>query len=235
MTGKYNLPFLFRFSFFSHERPFFRYIWEIYKARMNKKEQKLNSLQEEFSRIQDENKDLDISKYLAKREDLPDLGEIQIYDYDKDLVESVESAEEVLDALFELYFGDITGIEENKYLVKKVKEDAQVYAETIFLQRMTRKNFLTQLKQVDNGDSSARMHEVVNQSISQIRDNIKFAQSQRTELEKYYRDMRKDYDRMMENIKQVKIEQGLETKTDGKIVDARSLNDMIEKIIKNKD
>ena len=178
---------------------------------MNKKEQKLNTLQEEFSRIQDENKDLDITKYLAKKEDLPDLG----------------------DALFDLYFGDIPGIEENNYLMKKVKEDAQVYAETIFLQRMTRKNFLTQLKQVDNGDSSARMHEVVNQSISQIRDNIKFAQSQRTELEKYYRDMRKDYDRMMENIKQVKIEQGLETKADGKIVDARSLNDMIEKMLKN--
>jgi len=202
---------------------------------MSKKEQKINSLQEEFSRIQDENKDLDVSKYLAKREDLPDLGEIQIYDYDKDLDESIESAEEVLDALFELYFGDIPAISENKYLAKKVKEDAQVYAETIFLQRMTRKNFLTQLKQVDNGDSSARMHEVVNQSISQIRDNIKFAQSQRTDLEKYYRDMRKDYDRMMENIKQTKIEQGIETKTDGKIVDARSLNDMIEKMIKNRD
>lgn len=202
---------------------------------MSKKEEKINSLQEEFSRIQDENKDLDVSKYLAKREDLPDLGEIQIYDYDKDLDESIESAEEVLDALFELYFGDIQGINQNKYLVKKVKEDAQVYAETIFLQRMTRKNFLTQLKQVDNGDSSARMHEVVNQSISQIRDNIKFAQSQRTDLEKYYRDMRKDYDRMMENIKQTKIEQGIETKADGKIVDARSLNDMIEKMIKNRD
>jgi hypothetical protein len=202
---------------------------------MSKKEEKINSLQEEFSRIQDENKDLDVSKYLAKREDLPDLGEIQIYDYDKDLDESIESAEEVLDALFELYFGDIPGISENKYLVKKVKEDAQVYAETIFLQRMTRKNFLTQLKQVDNGDSSARMHEVVNQSISQIRDNIKFAQSQRTDLEKYYREMRKDYDRMMENIKQTKIEQGIETKSDGKIVDARSLNDMIDKMIKNRD
>ena len=202
---------------------------------MNKKEQKINSLQEEFSRIQDENKDLDVSKYLAKREDLPDLGEIQIYDYDKDLDESIDSAEEVLDALFDLYFGDIPGIQDNKYLVKKVKEDAQVYAETIFLQKMTRKNFLTQLRQVDNGDSSARMHEVVNQSISQIRDNIKFAQSQRTELEKYYRDMRKDYDRMMENLKQTKIEQGIETKTDGKIVDARSLNDMIEKMLKNKD
>jgi hypothetical protein len=202
---------------------------------MNKKEQKINSLQEEFSRIQDENKDLDVTKYLAKREDLPDLGEIQIYDYDRDLDESIESAEEVLDALFDLYFGDIEGIQENKYLVKKVKEDAQVYAETIFLQKMTRKNFLTQLKQVDNGDSSARMHEVVNQSISQIRDNIKFAQSQRTELEKYYRDMRKDYDRMMENLKQTKIEQGIEAKPDGKIVDSRTLNDMIEKMLKNKD
>jgi hypothetical protein len=202
---------------------------------MSKKEEKINSLQEEFSRIQDENKDLDVSKYLAKREDLPDLGEIQIYDYDKDSDESIESAEEVLDALFELYFGDIEGIAQNKYLTKKVKEDAQVYAETIFLQKMTRKNFLTQLKQVDNGDTSARMHEVVNQSISQIRDNIKFAQSQRTDLEKYYRDMRKDYDRMMENIKQTRIEQGVEAKADGKIVDARSLNDMIDKMIKNRD
>jgi hypothetical protein len=202
---------------------------------MNKKEQKISSLQEEFSRIQDENKDLDVTKYLAKREDLPDLGEVQIYDYDKDLDESIESAQEVMDALFELYFGDIPGVHDNKYLVKKVKEDAQVYAETIFLQRMTRKNFLTQLRQVDNGDSSARMHEVVNQSISQIRDNIKFAQSQRTDLEKYYKEMRKDYDKMMENLKQSKIEQGIETKTDGKIVDARTLNDMIEKMIKNKD
>jgi hypothetical protein len=65
---------------------------------MSKKEEKINSLQEEFSRIQDENKDLDVSKYLARREDLPDLGEVQIYDYDKDLEESVDSAEEVLDA-----------------------------------------------------------------------------------------------------------------------------------------
>jgi hypothetical protein len=202
---------------------------------MAKKDEKLNDLKDEFSRIQEENKDLDVSKYLAKKEDLPDFGSIEIYDYDKDLVVSEHSANEVLEALFELYFGDIEGIQENKYLIKKMKEDAQVYAETIFLQKMTRKNFLQQLKQIDNGDNSARLHEVVNQSISQVRENIKFAQSQRTELEKYYRDMRKDYDRMMENLKQTKIEQGLETKTDGKIVDARSLNDMIEKMLKNKD
>jgi len=203
---------------------------------MSKKEEKITNLKEEFQKIQEENKDLDVSKYLAKREDLPDLGEIQIYDYDKDSDESKEQAEEVLTALTELYFGDNPEILNNKYMTMKMKEDAQVYAETIFLQRMTRKNFLTQLRQVDNGDSSARMHEVVNQSISQIRDNIKFAQSQRTELEKYYREIRKDYDTLMDNIQQQNIEKGIDTeKQDGKIVDSRSLNDMIEKMLKNKD
>jgi hypothetical protein len=33
---------------------------------------------------------------------------------------------------------------------------------------------MSQLRQVDNGDNSARMHEVVNQTIGQIRENGKF-------------------------------------------------------------
>jgi len=203
---------------------------------MAKKDQKIDDLKDEFSRIQEENKDIDVSKYLAKKEDLPDFGSIEIYDYDKDLYKSEESATEVLEALFELYFGDIEGIMQNKYLVKKMKEDAAVYAETIFLQKMTRKNFLQQLKQIDNGDNSARLHEVVNQSISQVRENIKFAQSQRTELEKYYRDMRKDYDNLMDNMKQTKVEeQSMDEKNQGKILDSRSLNDIIDKLIKSKD
>jgi hypothetical protein len=49
---------------------------------------------------------------------------------------------------------------------------------------MTRKNFMSQLRQVDNGDNSARMHEVVNQTIGQIRDG-KFLSNQRSELEKF--------------------------------------------------
>ena len=48
---------------------------------MSKKEEKIKNLQDEFSRIQEQNKDVDVTKYLAKREDhLPDLGTIQIYD-----------------------------------------------------------------------------------------------------------------------------------------------------------
>jgi hypothetical protein len=204
---------------------------------MSKKEEKIQNLQDEFSRIQENNKDLDVSKYLAKREDhLPDLGTIQIYDYDKDIDESKDQAGEVLESMVDLYLGDYPDLVKHKYVQQKMKEDAKVYADTLFLQKMTKRNFLTQLKQVDNGDNSARMHEVVNQSVSQIRDNIKFSQTQRTEFEKFWKDMRKDLglnelSESMEQKNQSNIDEELDT---GKIVDSRSLNEMIDKVIKGK-
>lgn len=206
---------------------------------MSKKEEKINDLQSEFNRIQEENKELDVSKYLAKREDLPDLGEIQIYDYDVDIEDSKKQAGEVLESLVDLYLGDNPDVTKHPYIVNKMKEDAQVYADTIFLQKMTRKNFLTQLKQVDNGDSSARMHEVINQSISQIRDNIKFSQSQRTELEKYWKEMRKDLgmNEIAETneVKNAKNQKDDDSgKKDGQIIDPRNLNNMIDNYLKNK-
>lgn len=198
---------------------------------MSKKEQKINELQDEFERIQEDTKDIDISKYLAKRDDLPDLGEIQIYDYDQDLTQSTDQAMNLLESLVDLYLGDSKKIAEHDYIRKKLREDALVYAETIFLSKMTRKNFLTQLRQVDNGDNSARMHEVVNQTIGQIRENSKFSSTQRTELEKFYKEIRKDL-----GLNEITTEADIsDEKDDNKIMDARSMNDMIDKYLKNKD
>lgn len=203
---------------------------------MSKKEEKIQNLQDEFSKIQENNKDIDVSKYLAKREDhLPDLGTIQIYDYDKDIDESKDQAHEVLESMVDLYLGDYPDLVKHKYVQQKMIEDAKVYADTLFLQKMTKRNFLTQLKQVDNGDNSARMHEVVNQSVSQIRDNIKFSQTQRTEFEKFWKDMRKDLglNDLSESMEQ-KNQPIIEESEHGKIVDSRSLNEMIDKVIKGK-
>jgi len=197
-----------------------------------KKEQKATELKDEFERIQENNKDLDISKYLAKKDDLPDLGEIQIYDYDADLTESTEKAMDLLESLVDLYLGDSKKILEHPYIRNKLKEDAMVYAETIFLSKMTRKNFLTQLRQVDNGDNSARMHEVINQTVGQIRDNSKFSSTQRTELEKFYKEIRKDLG-LNEITTEASAEEAEEAES-AKIMDTRSMNDMIDKYLKNK-
>jgi hypothetical protein len=208
---------------------------------MNKKEEKINSLQEQFNKIQEDNSDLDVGKYLAKTDEhLPDLNEIQIYDYEADIDKARKQGDEIMEEMIALYLGDNPGVANHGYIRKKMKDDAKIYADTILLQEMTRKNLLTQLRQVDNGDNSARMHEVVNGSFTAVRDNIKFAMSVKTELEKFYKEMRKDMglNEISETMEQKHIEQQIEDngqKEEGKIMDTRSLNDMIDKYLKNKD
>jgi hypothetical protein len=205
---------------------------------MSKSEQERNRLQDEFDQIQSEGGEFDISKHLAKPEDLPDLGEIEIYDYDSDITVSSQQSMDVLESLVDLYLSDIPQLKEHPYIKNKMKEDAMVYSESIFLTKMTRKNFLSQLRQIDNGDNSARMHEVVNQTIGQIRENSKFLSGQRTELEKFYKTLRKDLGyNEIENpeIKQSEELQSGEASQDGSIMDNRSLNEMIKQAMINKD
>ena len=204
---------------------------------MSKTEKERNRLQDEFDQIQSEVGEYDISKHLARPEDLPDLGEIEIYDYDSDLTVASKQSMDVLESLVDLYLSDIPHIKQHPYIANKMREDAKVYAETLFLQKMTRKNFLSQLRQVDNGDNSARMHEVVNQTIGQIRENAKFSSTQRTDLEKFYKNLRKDMG--YNEIENTEIKEDLdgsqESNTDGDITDNRRLNDMIKQALLGKE
>lgn len=206
---------------------------------MSKSEDERNRLKDEFDQIQSEGGEFDISKHLAKPEDLPDLGEIEIYDYDSDLTVSSQQSMDILESLVDLYLSDIPQLKEHPYIKNKMKEDAMVYAEAIFLSKMTRKNFLSQLRQVDNGDNSARMHEVVNQTIGQIRENSKFLMGQRTELEKFWRTFRKDmgYNEIENPDMSQKegISDGESENKDGQIMDNRSLNEMIKQAMIGKD
>jgi len=209
---------------------------------MSKQENERNRLQDEFDQIQSENGEFDISKHLAKPEDLPDLGEIEIYDYDADLTVSSQQSIDVLESLVDLYLSDVPQLKEHPYIRNKMKEDAMVYAESIFLSKMTRKNFLSQLRQIDNGDNSARMHEVVNQTIGQIRENAKFSSTQRTELEKFYKGLRKDLG-LNDDIESPDVQKATQQASDNKpddemgdVMDNRKLNDMIKAaLIKDKD
>lgn len=205
---------------------------------MSKQEQERIRLQDEFDQIQSENSEFDISKHLARPEDLPDLGEIELYDYDADLTVSMQQSMGVLESLVDLYLSDIPKLKDHNYIKNKMREDATVYAEALFLAKMTRKNFLSQLKQVDNGDNAARMHEVVNQTIGQIRENSKFLLTQRTELEKFYKTLRKDLGyNEIENpeVKKAEEQQNSEESSDGMVMDNRKLNDLIKNAMVKKD
>ena len=201
----------------------------------SKLEKEKSRLTDEFDLIQEENREFDISQHLATIDDLPDLGQIELYDYDADLTMVTQKGMEVLESLVDLYLGEFPELKHNAYIRNKMKEDAMVYAETLFLQKMTRKNFLSQLRQVDNGDNSARMHEVINQTIREVRENSKFASTMRTDLEKFYKDLRADVKEVTDNIKQNNPVDSDGSDDDGQVVDSKKLNDMInEALLKKK-
>jgi hypothetical protein len=201
----------------------------------DKKTEKFNNLQEEFNKIQEENKHLDIGMHLAKLEDLPELNEIQIYNYDNDIIESGERADSVVNSLVDLYLGDAPSVKNHDYIQNKMKEDANVYGELVFLTKMTKKTFINQMRQVDNGDNNARMYEVMNQTMGQYRENIKFSQNQRTELEKFYKEMRKDLGLNEMESKVEKIQENEEVgEEQNMVMDSRKMNDIISQYLKNK-
>jgi len=195
---------------------------------MSKTDKERTRLQDEFDEIQSSNNKFDISNHLAKVEDLPSLGEIQLYDYESDILVSHQQSIDVLESLVDLFLSDVPQLKEHSYIKMKMREDAMVYSEAVFLAKMTRKNFLSQLRQVDNGDNSARMHEVVNQTIGQIRENGKFLSNQRTELEKFYKTLRKDmgYNEIENEV--IKTEEEINTEEKGEVTDNRKLNEMIK-------
>lgn len=204
----------------------------------NKKER--DRLQDIFKEFQSDGSDVDITKHLANIDDLPDLGDIDLYDYEDDIKKSVEKSLEVLESLVDLYFGDLPALKNHPYIKNKMKEDAAVYSETVFLSKMTRKNFITMMKQIDNGDNSARMYEVVNQTVSQIRENAKFSSNQRTDLEKFYKELRNDvdeFDLKGSETEETKKEESVKKSKPGvkeDIVDSRSMNEMIKKALESK-
>lgn len=204
---------------------------------LSKTEQERIRLQDEFDQIQSENENnkYDISLHLAQPEDLPELGEIEMYDYDSDMITSSQHSMDVLESLVDLYLSDIPKLKEHSYIKNKMKEDAMVYADAIFLAKMTKKNLVTQMRQVDNGDNSARMHEVFNQTVGQVRENGKFLSTQRTELEKFYKTLRKDlgYEEV-ENPDMVKEQKEAQESNEGTITDNRRLNDMIKNAMQQK-
>jgi hypothetical protein len=197
----------------------------------SKKQTKSERLSEEFDLIQEHGEDFDISSHLATLDDLPELGDIALYDYDADLQTVSLKGIDLMESLVDLYLSDFPELQRHDYIQNKLNEDAMVYAESLFLQKMTRKNFLVQLRQVDNGDNSARMHEVVNQTIKEIRENSKFASKQRSEIEKSYRDFRKDLTEVVSSMKGGGVP---EDDGDGQIIDPTKLNDLINATLSKK-
>lgn len=190
----------------------------------------LNSIDEEYL-LSDINIDYDMAEYLASKEDLPMLGEVIIHDYQNDEEVSLKQAEETVEALVDLYLSDYPHLRDNKYVKMKMKQDATAYGDAIFLTKMTRRALSNQLRQVDNGDNSARMHEVINQTMTQVRENSKFLTNKSLEMESNYRLLLNDIQTLSASIN-TKAES---EEDDGDIIDMRKFNELIKETMIKRD
>ncbi len=197
-----------------------------------KNQKKKEELEDEFDKIQNQHGNLDVKQYLVDvDEDLPGFGELEVYDYDSDLKKINDESKEIMDELVDLYLGDAEEIRNHPYIMRKKKEDARIYASSFFLERMSEKVLLQILRQIDNGDNGARMYEVLNQTMREIRENNKDGRQARTEVEKLYKEMRKDLG-LNEMVGNGELDTSDEA---GEIIDTKDLNDRIDNYIKGKD
>lgn len=176
-----------------------------------------------------------IDDYLVKNEsDLPNFGELELYDYETDVEKFKSTSKNMIKDMVDLYLGDAPDLISHPYIKSKMEEDTTYYASTQLLQKMSEKLLLQQLRQIDNGENSPRMYEVTNGTMQQIRENIIDGRKARTEIEKLYKEIRKDFGlNEMGSTKKTP-----EADDEGIIVDTKKLNEKIQskidEYIKNK-
>lgn len=199
---------------------------------MGKYDKKKNKLEDEFNQVQSQHKDTKIKKYLVDPdEDLPDFGELDVYDYDNDQQEVTKISEDVIENLVDLYLGDAPDVKDHPYIKEKSKQDMYDYADARFLSKMSKKLLLQNLRQIDNGDASARMYEVATKLMGEIREINKDSRKSRSEIEEFYKDIRSDLG--LNELSSNREEKDDENK-DGSIINTADLNNQIDEYLKNK-
>ncbi|CAG7580199.1 MAG: hypothetical protein SLAVMIC_00296 [uncultured marine phage] len=200
---------------------------------MGKNDEKKENLQDEFEKLQSEHKDTNIEKYLVDSdEDLPGFGELDVYNYDDDLSEVKKVSEDVIEGLVDLYLGDAPDVKEHSYIKQKKLQDMYDYADSRFLSKMSKKLLLQNLRQIDNGDNSARMYEVATKLMGEIREINKDSRSSRSEIENFYKGIRSDLGlNDLANSNNVETDED----ADGQIINTADLNNQIDDYLKNRE
>lgn len=197
----------------------------------SEKDSEKRRIDDEFDMITQFSKQTDVEQFIMKPEELSDFGPLEQYDYYLDIEQTQKDAKPILEDLVSLY---IPEIKDHPYLVRKINEDSRTYSKSLFLEKMIERLFIKQLKQIDNGDSSARLMEVINQTIKEIRETNKDGRSARTDIEKIYKEMRKDLG-LNELSASNELKQESVTESTGRIIDTSELNNRLEELLKNKD
>jgi hypothetical protein len=169
-----------------------------------------------------------IDSFIARPEDLPGIGQQVVWDYEAEKEEIEKASLNTVNNIARLYLGD-SHYYDLPHIVDKRRDDALQHAKAQYLVKQSERSVTNAMKQIDNGDSSAKMWEVESMLQKEMRDNIKLLGHVETTLRNSYKSIKEDM-----GISDIPMlpEIDVADTTDSQILDMKQLNDMMERIVK---
>lgn len=170
---------------------------------------------------------------------LPGISDIEVFDYDKEIIAINEDCKETLDCLSSLYLTP-------EYLEKKnisniVKNDAQALSDLKFSMAMSKRSLISLMKNLDMGVNDPELYHAVGAIQKEIRDSVKMLYDTQKKIKEFYKDIRAELstinagDQGEADTIQDAVVSDVENTDDVYIIDFSKLNDDIEEYMdKNK-
>ena len=164
---------------------------------------------------------------LANGDDLPDINNLVVYDYDSDMALIEADSIALVTNLAKLYLNGDQHTLNNDYIKTKILKDAENLADMEFLKKMSKRALLQQLRVIDAGSITPRDMEVFFQGSKEVRDSIKQSSETQFKMESFYKSIRKDL-----GIQDVPIGDDKMKEDTKKSTSMKDLNDQLEEIKK---
>lgn len=156
-----------------------------------------NKIKSEFDAIEldiaEKIDQLNPEELFAAEGELPALSDCNVeqLDYTKQITKLNTDATNIVNNLAELYLGD-ENLLENSYIKDKRRKDAEYYGKLEFLVETSQKTLINVMREIDMGNAHPKMFEVQSMLQKEMRDNIKLSSSSLSNIESFYKSIRKD-------------------------------------------
>jgi hypothetical protein len=193
------------------------------------KKKKLQELEQLFSDAESSPSLQNPNDLMATLGDLPDLPELELYDYDNDITDATVEGRDVVQNMAGLYLNNNEEVLSHPYIKKKIEHDATNHGDMIFLRKMAQRALIMQLKQLDMGDTSPRHFETFYSGLKEIREINKQSTATQSLVETFYKTLKDDLgiqDKPMASVVD-------ENNEESNITDQKALNNKLDEIIKN--
>jgi hypothetical protein len=198
------------------------------------KKKKIEELDQLFSDAQSSPNLQNPMELMATLEDLPDLPEVALYDYDTDISEAAEEGKDVVENMAGLYLNNNEEVLSHPYIKKKIQHDAMNHGDMIFLRKMAHRALIMQLKQMDLGDTTPRHFETFYAGLREMREINKQSTATQSVVESFYKTLKDDL-----GIQEKPMSDSVENTEDSNITDQKvlnnKLNELLGKMNKDKD